>query len=536
MESKYSTKAIYKEQVIEEYKNNPLIEALEKIRSPEDVISLSNYPDYSDSERYAERHIRLHMLQKIFRVFQILPFHIDLESRISRVIRHSYLPRNPLTKEVKLGYAKKYEAIKSDDLKLINNDYYNSTGFGFSIIGVSGIGKTTSLYKVLPKQQIIIHSEYKTNQLSLVQLVWLKIECPFDGSVSSLTKNFFKSVDDLIGTDYQKKYCNGRFSTSTRIPAMAVVASNINLGMLIIDEIQFLNGSKSRAVLQFITTLVNEIGIPIILIGIPSAANLLQRDFKTARRMSGQGDMIVNRLKNDKEWNLFLNAIWKYQWIREKIELTTELSNVLYDECQGVIDLCLKLFAMTQAYSINTGKETLTPAMIRKVSREQFKLIQPMLSALKSGDIKRIASFEDISTVNINIGNMIKEKSEVIKYETRLQELIVAEKREKTLDHITRKEKTRLKLNSIGKGTKKAIGLIDKYLIDQSSTPNDIVMNILEELSKPKEKKTGDIEMDKDDIRNIILKGKDNNKTNYESLLEASLISKVSFEDGMYFI
>lgn len=93
--------AEYKEQLIEEYKGNPFIEALPEIKSKEEVIeSLAMYPIYSDAERVLEDHIRIHIIsERLFNVFQPLPRHISLENRISIMIRNGYMSRNPLSKE-----------------------------------------------------------------------------------------------------------------------------------------------------------------------------------------------------------------------------------------------------------------------------------------------------------------------------------------------------------------------------------------------------------------------------------------------------
>lgn len=43
---------------------------------------------------------------------------------------------------------------------------------------------------------------------------------------------------------------------------------------------------------------------------------VLQREFRQARRGSGQGDLVMDRLEKDEYWHLFLEAIWDYQWVR----------------------------------------------------------------------------------------------------------------------------------------------------------------------------------------------------------------------------
>ena len=91
-----AVKAEYREQVILEYAGNPFIEALPPIYSQDEVVEkLSIYPIYNEKERELDKQYKVHIVQRLFQVFQPLMIHLDLESRISRIIRQGYLARNP---------------------------------------------------------------------------------------------------------------------------------------------------------------------------------------------------------------------------------------------------------------------------------------------------------------------------------------------------------------------------------------------------------------------------------------------------------
>ena len=78
----------YSEQVIEEYRKNPFIEALPSILSTEEAIEkMAIYAEYNSKERMLDKQYRIHLVQRLFQCFQPLWIHLDLESRISRVIR-----------------------------------------------------------------------------------------------------------------------------------------------------------------------------------------------------------------------------------------------------------------------------------------------------------------------------------------------------------------------------------------------------------------------------------------------------------------
>ena len=84
----YMEKAHYLEQVIPEYRGNPLIEALPEIWASDTVVELlSEEAPYHDGERMLDARYRMHCIQRLFHYFQPLEQHIDIEQRISRCIR-----------------------------------------------------------------------------------------------------------------------------------------------------------------------------------------------------------------------------------------------------------------------------------------------------------------------------------------------------------------------------------------------------------------------------------------------------------------
>jgi len=381
--------AEYKEQIISEYKDNPFIEALPKISSPNEIVSkLAYFPPYDKEERQLDSQYRTHLVGRLYDVFQPLKIHLDLESRISRVLRQGYIGRNILDK----AYV---------------SNHYRSTAGSFTLLGVSGMGKTTVVNRILTMYpQVIVHSKFKDRELSRYQVVFLRLECSYDGSIKGLCLSFFNKVDEILGTDYYSRFGSGKLSVDNMLVAMTNIAKNISLGLLVIDEIQNLSKSKSGGadrMLNFFVTLVNTIGLPVLLIGTPEAMGVLQGKFRQARRGSGQGDLVFERLDNDINFNLLINAIWGYQWTKKPTVLTDELIDTLFDQSQGIIDITVKLYVLAQTKAISSGKETITPELIKQVADESLRLVKPMLNALRTGNVMEIAKYPDIYTGSINL-------------------------------------------------------------------------------------------------------------------------------------
>ncbi|MBP2659707.1 MAG: family ATPase [Firmicutes bacterium] len=535
--------ATYHEQIIPEYACNPFIEALPPILSREEAVErLSVYPEFDLKERDLDAHFRYHFIQRLFRYFQPLPQHIDLEQRISRLIRQGYIGRNPRSHE----YFNVLQNIRQVDLA--SSDQYDvnvmgekQTAKSFTMIGISGIGKTTAIERVLALYpQIIIHE----TPLNLYQLVWLKLDCPFDGSVKGLCIQFFSEIDKLFGTNYRRKYAgSSRQSIDAMLTNMAQVAFLHGLGLLVIDEIQHLSTAKSggaEKMLNFFVTLVNTIGVPVIAIGTPKALSILQSEFRQARRGTGQGDMVWNCMKRDLNWELLIEGMWEYQWIRHESPLNDEIREALYDESQGIVDMAIKLYMLAQIRAINLGIELISPDLIRNVAKESLQLTKPMINALKTGKLSELAKYDDIRPVDME-EQISKYTSTDVSELIRLQRIKEAEKRQKSKKNLLEEiVLSLLKMNiASGLAQKAAEQVIVKLGdgIDAGTAIKEAVVlalsmernnssNDKSEVIKPSKKvsKRKAFDNESQDLRAVIKAGKEKNLPAYDALVQAGFI------------
>lgn len=399
--------ADYQDPLIEDYRSNPLLEALPPIWDEKTVVQkLASRPKFHASERELPVHLRLHCVQRISRdFFQPLSRHLELEQSISRLIRDGYVGRNPLTPNYAFRARKDaYELI----MKGSTSGYpvNTPTSAGFALVGISGIGKSSSLLRILQMYpQVILHRKYQGKDMPApYQIVWLKMDCPHDGSIRGLCLNFLLAADSLVGTKYYKK--NVTKNPDELLPLMAQAAAVHCLGVLVIDEIQNLQEAKddrAAQMLNFFVQLVNTIGLPVILVGTYKALPALNGEFRNARRNSGQGDAAWHHFKKDEEWTWLLQGLWKYQWTDKKAELNQEFIDIMYDESQGISDIAIKLFMLTQWRALDKELEQITPELIRSVAKDRLTLIRPALEALRSGKKKQIQNFADIySSVSID--------------------------------------------------------------------------------------------------------------------------------------
>ncbi len=265
--------ARYEESPVLEFQGNPLIEALPPILCESDAASLiMHFPPVNEHERELDSAVRLHCIDRLRTVVQPLPIHLELESTLSSLIRSGYVGRNPLSPTT-------VRHLHSLSTSRRTSDGFRSTATTFSLVGLSGIGKSTALESILRLYpQTVLHERYGNRQFVQTQITWLKLDCPFDGSLSGLCRAFFRAVDQAIGQDRYANSYRSRSGLPDTIQRMEQVASTYFIGALLIDEIQHLRSARTGGkdnMLNFFVNLINSIGIPVVFIGTNSMISLL---------------------------------------------------------------------------------------------------------------------------------------------------------------------------------------------------------------------------------------------------------------------
>lgn len=187
---------------------------------------------------------------------------------------------------------------------------------------------------------------------------------------------------------------------------------------------------------------------------------------------------------------------------------------------------------MSQIRAILSGKEVITANLIRQVAKDNLKLVRPMLEALKSGNIKEIAKYEDICTVDIDFMGFVDKSKQSVDWDMRMKMLQKQQKKKEEEVNLSKKEQAILKLLDLNIDAKKAQKAVEKVLDKEEGLEvSEIVIKAVQMIAnngklKQKEKSKAK-NMDENDIRYIVEEGRKNKKSAYESLNEKGLIKQV---------
>jgi hypothetical protein len=384
---------------IPELAGNPFVEALGPMLSRTDwALELANLPAFDPAVRECDALVRGELAMRMHRTFVPLPCHTELAERIARAIRQGYQDRRPDTPERAKLQEQAYERLhrQGQASAAFGEDHPINT---LSVFGFSGMGKSTTVERILGcVPQVLYHPDY-----GLHQITRLKVDCPRNGSLKALAKDFVCAIDRALGASHLKTVSRNMCEDDIISVVQSLIVT-YSVGILVVDEIQNLSVKKSggrEAMLNFFQELTNTLKIPVVLMGTNKAFDLLGGELRIARRTGTLGTAIWNPLDNDPLWEAVVERLLEYQWVKEPIEFTREIADFLHDQTQGVLAILNGVLALAQQKAISTGEETLSKELIAHVLKTDMAPVEPMLKALRSKDTRKLMRFDDLAPVDV---------------------------------------------------------------------------------------------------------------------------------------
>lgn len=390
---------------------NPLIEALpsfQNVSSRDIAQALRHKPEQLN--KIANRRQRsLFLMALAVHTFIPLARHIQAHTFIDLMIRLGYSNRNPLQREDPSGPAggkiKSYSHARSS--------------MSMAIIGCSGIGKTFSVDQILGLYpQALLHQAGQVDpEKPVIQVVYLKVECPPDGSMKSLCASVIAELDRVVNQGYVELFLNSKRITLEILRERMTHLLNLHrVGLLVLDEAQNLVRIRQNhdVLFNFLVSLTNTLQVPILYIGTPKVVKFMQKDLRIARRFGNCGALFWDRLKRPDngqkdEWDSFIDELWSYRVLKKDLlQIPADVEDALYNLSQGVIDILIKLFVLSEMRALELGMERLTVGIIEAIYKEHFGSVAPMLDALRRNDVEALIRYEDIRLPDTNFQEAMK--------------------------------------------------------------------------------------------------------------------------------
>lgn len=428
-----AVKAVYARYIQQEEsidQGNALLEALPPMRGAEESLTSFQYSPYvAPEERKESVQKRMQMVLRVeqFRIARKFTHLID--QQLYAALRRSYRSREhiPELREGMLAHWGKN-----------GNPFYRKDGMkttGFSVIGASGSGKTTSMVAALQYYpQVIMHEEENRRYY---QLTYIRVECPSNGSMASFYDFCLNEIQRVLGN----LTCIPNWQELKKIDQkeqmIKKLVNRLNLGVIVIDEIQNLLRFRKKDTLNQLLTLSNDIQVPLIFIGTYQAYQLLaESNFYSVRRF---GEIVdVERYQKDRLWDYMIEQLWELQWLREKVPLTDAFKEVFYCETGGIIDRVLMLFQAAQISAIENGMDTakdFTPKFIETISKKYFPVSRSKLLQLSEQENNcREEQWDDLYDMSEkeNFVKSIRKQME----QSSMEEILLDEKRQRKYQDI----------------------------------------------------------------------------------------------------
>lgn len=341
--------------------------------------ALTVLPPYDPDIIHADAATRLVALSDIYRIFLSNSMAREIYSKL-----HLGLLRSLTKKESPLMPQQYVENQKA--IQMVESSGVIGGADSFTIIGPSGIGKSTSISRsiqLLSKTPVVV-TEKPYRQI----IPCVMVQCPFDSSVKGLLLEILRSVDGKLGSDYCDKALRSRNTTvDTLIGCVSSVCIN-HVGLLVIDEIQHIVGQKAgNALARCLMQLINSSGISIALVGTPSVMPFFSDgEFQLARRTLG---LYYEPMEYGEAFRDLCTTLYRYQYVKHRSEPDESMMRWLYEHSGGNASVLVSLLHDAQECCILDGQEKIAYDTLQAAYHKRLRMLHSHIAPTRKPSTSR---------------------------------------------------------------------------------------------------------------------------------------------------
>lgn len=341
-----------------------IIHALPPMKSGYELSScLEVLPEYDISICSCDVPTRLMALSDLYQIYIPSQMSLEIYSKL-----YLALLRSLQKKSTRLAVQQKNQNFKA----IMRQEYSGIMGGSdsFTIIGTSGIGKSSSISRAisLMTENCIIEVQNPYSKI----IPCMCVQCPFDSSVKGLLLEILRKVDEYIDGKYYQNALKGRNTTDMLIGSVSQVALN-HIGLLVVDEIQnVVNSKNGRSLIGMLTQLINNSGISICMVGTPESEVFFEQAMQLARRSLGLNYSVM---EYDNSFRQFCETIFSYQYVKNQTKINDAIMLWLYEHSSGNVSIVVSLIHDAQEISILNGRECLDLEALNEAYQKRLSLL-----------------------------------------------------------------------------------------------------------------------------------------------------------------
>ena len=413
-------------------RGNPLIEVMGFPMTAQEVVAacsddfIGNLNLDGIPEQYHSYYIRS-LIDNLSDVYITRDEMYAAYEKIRRMIEAGYKKRNPANvvhknKMLTAIHRDGDNQIKATHLKEVcgeNIDSLLSANGSFVLAGLSGVGKTTMMIRILQLiKQYYQHTTYINEQGETVsvnedQITHLYVQVHNRKGQKAFLRSVLEALQEATGIRYLEKVAQ-RDSVDEHIRRIRKAMLVHNVGILVIDEAQNIDqnrndlqiGSNEKTSMKFIEEIFNRIGVPLFFIGTLSVLKLFGKEVTIGRRAAIDGGLVILGSDVDGDfWSGLVKLINQTSLLDGKHDSEDVIKRHLHHLSKGIPAIAVSLMRATLCHmsKFEKGKQGVTMKALSFVFKEQFSILQKPLSALEKRQYHRYEDLEpikDLVTIN----------------------------------------------------------------------------------------------------------------------------------------